>query len=344
MWYEKNARKLPWRDTRDPYRIWISEVMLQQTTVAAVTGYYEHWMRKFPVIQKVATASEQRILKAWQGLGYYRRAKNIHKTAKFIHHDYRGVFPGDPHLLRRLPGFGDYTAGAVASIAFNVPAVIVDANIRRVVSRLLALRDIGEGERQNGIREFLKSHISRRRPGDFNQALMELGAVVCRKKNPLCNLCPIKSTCQAYDKNIQEIIPETKKRMLKPLNVALGVLRKANRVYIQRRPSAGLLADLWEFPGGKIRKGESGRNALIREFKEELGISLIRPRHMLDVKHYYTQYAANLMVWECRSNDDPMVDDCHRWVSLKEIIKYPMPSGSAKIVDYLRSGEGRSRI
>ena len=335
-WYVKNARRLPWRATRDPYKIWISEVMLQQTTVNAVIPYYEKWIKAFPTAETLKNAPLQEILKAWQGLGYYQRAKNLHKAAQIVCAHYSGALPQDPEKLRKLPGFGPYTTGAVASIAFDLPRTIIDANVRRVVMRLLALGGYADTSQDQRIEEFLQKTIPRKSAGTFNQALMELGALICRNREPLCLLCPVKAHCAAYQKGIQEIIPKPRKRIIQDLDVAIGILQRGNKYLVQKRPSKGLLADLWEFPGGKIEKGETPQKALKRELKEELDIEVTSSRYLMNVQHFYTQFRVNLHVFHCQPKSYPKANSLRKWLPIKELVEYPMPSGSAKIVARLQ--------
>ncbi|HOW36472.1 MAG TPA: A/G-specific adenine glycosylase [Candidatus Omnitrophota bacterium] len=341
FWYRRNARDLPWRRTKDPYKIWISEIMLQQTTVNAVIPYYKRWVKEFPSIQSVADAPLQKILRFWQGLGYYQRARNIHKSAKTISKNYFRRIPRDLNILKKLPGFGAYTVGAVLSIAFDYPMTIIDANIRRVVMRQLAIKGRADNSHDGKISLFLKGVLPGEHCGDFNQALMELGALVCRNKEPLCSVCPVKGGCAAYKKGIQEIIPQPKNRRIKEIDVSVAVIKRNNRYFIQKRPSRGLLADLWEFPGGKIIPGETQKQALERELLEELGIRVYGLRHFADVQHFYTQFRVKLHVWICGVASGIPSDKTHRWVRPDDFSKYPMPSGSAKIVDLISSGKVR---
>ena len=334
-WYKKNARDLPWRRTKDPYKIWISEVMLQQTTVATVIPYYLRWVKEFPTVKSVADAPIEKILKSWQGLGYYTRAKNIHRCSKIICEDFNGKLPSDTWLLRKLPGFGPYTTGAVLSIAFGKRHTIIDANVRRVVMRQCAIKGFADTSHDEQIDKFLKEQLPFKDIGSFNQALMELGALVCRNRQPLCVACPVRDGCLAYKKGIQEITPQPKKKVIKTVNAVIGVLENKGKYFIQKRPPKGLLADFWEFPGGKVEKGEELKRALARELKEELGIEIISARHLMDVSHFYTEFRVNLSVWFCKPKTFPMVDKNHRWVGPNEFSRFPMPSGSAKIVGRL---------
>jgi len=334
-WYNKHKRDLPWRRTKDPYKIWVSEIMLQQTTVNTVIAYYERWIEIFPTIHDLAKAPLQTVLKQWQGLGYYNRVKNMHKAAVILIDDHHGILPKDPITIRSLPGFGPYSTGSVLSIAYDLPLTIIDANVRRVVMRLLALPGIADTKQDLKVNEFLLKVLPKKRVGDFNQALMELGALVCRAKEPICISCPVSTYCQAYKESKQEIIPQTKKKIIKDIHAVIAIIKKGDQYFIQKRPSKGLLADMWEFPGGKIEKGESTKKALARELDEELGVQLKSSKHLFNVKHFYTQFRVNLSVFECSLEAEPKIDPTHKWVNFKNFSKYPMPSGSAKIIEKL---------
>ena len=335
FWYHKNKRDLPWRKTKDPYKIWISEMMLQQTTVSAVIPYYKEWVKSFPTMRSVASAPIQKILKQWQGLGYYQRARNIHKAAKIILKSHQSKIPCHAEDLLKLPGFGPYTTGAVLSIAFGIRYPIIDANVRRVIMRQLALEGYADTSQDKKILEFLEKVMPKKNINSFNQGLMELGALVCRTDNARCNMCPVKEICIAYKKGIQEIIPESKKRIIHKIDAVVGVIRNRNSFFIQKRGSKGLLADLWEFPGGKIKKDETSKKALYRELKEELGVNLASAKRMINLKHFYTQFDVNLHIWDCKVKVLPKANKTHRWASLRNIHSYPMPSGSSKILDYI---------
>jgi A/G-specific adenine glycosylase len=335
-WYGNNKRDLPWRRTKDPYKIWVSEIMLQQTTVSTVIAYYERWIKIFPTVHDLARAPLQTVLKEWQGLGYYNRVRNLHKSALLVINEHKGVLPQDPQIIRSLPGFGPYTTGSVLSIAHDIPLTIIDANVRRVVMRLLALPGVTDTKQDLKVNEFLLKVLPKKNVGDFNQGLMELGALVCRSREPLCISCPLTGYCQAYKQGKQEIIPQTKKKIIKEIHAVIAIIKKRDNYFIQKRPSKGLLADLWEFPGGKIEKGESRAKALARELNEELGVGLKSSKHLFDVKHFYTQFKVNLAVFSCSLDNAPKIDATHQWVSFKDFSKYPMPSGSAKIIEKLK--------
>ena len=335
-WYRKNARNLPWRETTDPYKIWVSEVMLQQTTVNAVIPYYNRWIETFPDVEDVACAPLPKILKMWQGLGYYARAKNIQRAAQMMVEKYQSRVPANEPDLKSLPGFGPYTRGAVLSIAFDQRVPIIDANVRRVIMRMLALEGKADTKADPAILEYLDTVMPKKNLRTFNQALMELGAMVCRNREPLCSLCPVRPWCRAFQKGVQELIPSPVKKVLKNLDVVVGILQREGKYFIQKRPANGLLADLWEFPGGKIEAGETAEEALSREFKEELNIEVKSSRPLMRLKHFYTQFRVDLYVRQCLPYQYPKTDETHKWVSLSQFKTFPMPSGSAKIVEKLK--------
>ena len=251
FWYEKNARDLPWRNSPTPYRVWISEIMLQQTRVEAVKPYFARFMEALPKVKDLAEVDEERLMKLWEGLGYYSRARNLKKAALQIMEEYGGCLPASAENLMTLPGIGSYTAGAIASIAFGIPAPAVDGNVLRVLSRLLASRqDIRKGTVKTWMERLLRGVIPARNPGDFNQALIEIGAIVCLPSGePKCGECPLESLCLARRRGLLKEIPvrsPLKSRRREELTVFL--IRRGDQVAIRRRPDQGLLASLYELP------------------------------------------------------------------------------------------------
>ncbi|MDH5466857.1 MAG: A/G-specific adenine glycosylase [Candidatus Aminicenantes bacterium] len=335
-WYERHARELLWRNSRDPYKIWVSEVMLQQTTVQAVLPYYQEWMKTFPDIESLSRAPSQKVLKTWQGLGYYQRAKNLHKASKIIVDKHQGLIPQDYDELRDLPGFGPYITAAVLSIAFDRPFPVMDANVRRVLMRIMGARGKADAKMDQKLLSFLKPYFPQKKAAVFNQALMELGALVCRPKNPSCLLCPLSDFCQAFKDGNPEVIPRPKKREYRKIDAVVAVVEKNGRLLIQKRPPQGLLADLWEFPGGKRKTGETLEETLQREIMEELQSQVLDPKLLIKVRHAYTQYQVSLYAFQCRLAKDPNLSkNRHRWVTLPGLRDYPFPSGSAKIIKFL---------
>ncbi len=316
--------------------------MLQQTTVPAVIPYFEHWLEVFPDIRSLARAPLRKVLREWQGLGYYQRARNLHQAAKLVVREHGGDLPDDEETLRRLPGFGPYTTAAVLSLAYGRPRPVVDANVRRVLMRLLGVRGKAEPRVDKELHAFLDKVFPASSPGDFNQAMMELGALVCRSRSPQCLACPVRRSCRAAKEGTQETIPLPRKLAVKKIEVVVAVIEKNGRVLLQERPAGGLLAGLWEFPGGKVEPGEGLAAALRREIREELGAEIEDIRSLTTVRHAYTRFEATLHAYRCRiSGSGFKAGRQHRWVAPKNIGKYPLPSGSVKIVDFLAK-RGRS--
>ncbi len=335
-WYRAHHRRLPWRETQDPYRIWISEVMLQQTTVRAVIPYYVRWLRIFPDVKVLARASLDEVLKTWQGLGYYQRARNLRRAARIICRRHDGAIPAEYKDLISLPGVGPYIAAAILSLAYDKPFPVLDANVRRVGMRLYAIQGKASSRIDNALLNKIRDLFPAKNARDFNQAMMELGAIVCRPGNPSCLLCPVQRFCRAYERGEQEIIPTPRKRSYQRIEAVVGIISDGRRYLIQKRPAKGLLAGLWEFPGGKKKKGESLREALRRELKEELGVGVRKERLLLKIRHAYTRFQVSLYAFECELESAPRLrNPLQRWVSLPALKRLPFPSGSARIVGFL---------
>jgi A/G-specific adenine glycosylase len=329
-WYRDHARVLPWRGHPDPYAVWVSEIMLQQTRVETVLPYFERWMASFPTIEALAQADPQLVLSAWEGLGYYSRARNLQRTARILVADHHGQLPGDVQRLNRLPGIGRYTAGAIASMAFGLDEPALDGNIRRVLARLFNL-DLPArspaGERR--LWELARTHLPPGQAGDYNQAMMDLGASICVPRLPNCPACPIKSFCQAFALGVQEQRPVLAPRPAIPhYTVAAAVILQNSRLLIAQRPPNGLLGCLWEFPGGKLLPGEDLGECLKREIQEELGV-IIQVGDAFGVyRHAYTHFKVTLHAFCCSIVDDqlPQALQVHdlRWVSPADLTSYPM--------------------
>ncbi len=340
-WYAKHRRRLPWREGLDPYRIWISEIMLQQTTVRAVVPYFERWLRLFPDMPSLARAPLPKVLRAWQGLGYYQRARNLHRAAAILVRDHGGRLPDDEKVLRRLPGFGPYTTAAVLSLAYGRPLPVVDANVRRVLMRILGVGGEASAAKDNILLAGLRPLIAAvREPGDFNQAMMELGALVCRSRNPLCPDCPAAGACRAEREGRQDRIPRPRKSAAEKIEAVVAVIEKDGRFLIQKWPPDGLFGGLWEFPGGKRKRGESREAALRREVLEETGARIRDIRFLATVKHAYTRFRVTLHVYRCRlGGRAPETGPERRWASLRSVRRYPLPAASVRIVEILAGGE-----
>ena len=328
-WYARHARQMPWRNHPDPYCVWVSEIMLQQTRVETVIPYYQRWMEQFPTIAALAEAPEQEVLRLWEGLGYYSRARNLHRAAKMIQEKCDGHLPDQVDQLKKLPGIGRYTAGAIASMAFGKDEAALDGNIRRVLSRVFDVsvpERSREGEAQ--LWALARENLPHGKAGDYNQALMDLGAMVCLPRNPLCEQCPVSSECQAYRSGNQNERPVKKPKEPVPhYIVTAAVIWKDGQVLITRRPERGLLGGMWKFPGGKLEEGESLPDALRREIFEELGVKIVVGASMGAYRHAYTHFRVTLYAFRCEMLEGELqclaVND-FRWVHPTDLVEFPM--------------------
>lgn len=338
-------RPLPWRKTYAPYEVWISEIMLQQTQMERGVAYFERWVQQFPNVAAVANANEDSILKAWEGLGYYSRARNLHRAAKQIMQEYGGAFPNNFEQIRTLAGIGDYTAGAIASIAFQENVIAVDANVERVFSRLYDIdTPVKEKATQAFLREQVRALLPQGKARLYNQALMELGALICGK-SPQCAVCPVMNFCRAQHLGIacERPVP-VPKAPVTVFTVSSGVLMHNGHIFLQQRPDKGLWANFWEFPGGKIEDGETPEDAIIREFAEELELSVRVRRKLTIVRHGYTRYRVTLHCFLLeiespapRTLPTPPLHaatQC-RWIRPEELASYTLPAGHRKLADML---------
>jgi len=340
-WYGINQRALPWRQTKDPYRIWVSEVMLQQTQVNTVIPYYHRFIERFPEVAGLARARLQAVLKCWEGLGYYARARNLHKAAAVVDSRYDGRVPDDWKDFTALPGVGPYIGAAVLSIAYSHPYAVVDGNVKRVLARVFEDPTPVNGSAAHGaFRRLADSLLDQSRPGLYNQALMEVGALVCKPANPRCADCPINAFCLGNRHGSLDRYPQRNKRKPVPVKrIAAGVIRRNGRVLITRRKPEGLLGGLWEFPGGKIHEGETAETACRREIKEEVGLNIVVDAHLTQVRHAYTHFKIVLEVFLCDHVDGNVrlngpVD--HRWIKIEDIDQYPVPKANLKFIPKLR--------
>lgn len=300
-WYRACKRDLPWRRTKDPYHIWVSEVMLQQTQVAAVIPYYLRFSDRFPDIFRLARADLQDVLMIWEGMGYYARARNLHNAAGIVVDRHGGRLPDDPEAFRSLPGVGDYIAAAVLSIAFSRPLPVVDGNVKRVLARLMKVgAPVNRASSYETFRQLAGSMLDHGDPGTFNQAVMELGALICRPKNPDCRACPLSGKCRAHqDKSVAAYPVREVKPPVPERRQAVGVVFRGGRVLIVRRPENGLLGGLWEFPGGDIADGESPEAACIRIMGEQAGLDVAVTSLLTRVRHAYTHFRLKAHVFVC---------------------------------------------
>ena len=328
-WYQDHARSLPWRDNPDPYNVWIAEIMLQQTRVETVLPYYDRWMTQFPALDSLAQATQQEVLSAWEGLGYYSRARNLHRAAQIVMDELDGKFPQDVKSLRRLPGIGRYTAGAIASIAFGLDEPALDGNIRRVFSRVFDVRHLARSkESEAQLWQLAASHLPAGRAGEYNQALMDLGSLICTPREPDCPTCPLNKHCQAYFLGVQAERPLRPERKSLPHHiVGSAIIERAGQVLIAQRPQDGLLGGLWEFPGGKIEPGEDIAAGLKREICEELGVEIEIGAEYGVYKHAYTHFRVTLHAFLCQLNGHQPQNLYHTslaWTEIPSLVDYPM--------------------
>ena len=325
IWYDSGARVLPWRSQPTPYRVWVSEIMLQQTRVEAVLPYFQRFLEALPDIQSLAQAPEQLLLKLWQGLGYYNRVRNLQKAAQIVVDQYGGRLPDQPAELKKLPGIGDYSAGAIASIAYNQPVPAVDGNVLRVLSRLLGSRqDIAAPPVKKQMAQLLEQIIPPERPGDFNQALMELGALVCLPNGkPLCESCPLSALCQGYQQGIQQQLPvKAPKKPRKQQPRTLFLLWDGSRILLRQRPGKGLLRGLWEFPGcDSALDSQQARQAL-----EQAGVQVESMESLGQHTHVFTHIEWHMTAYLAHCAPFPAPEACI-WATPEQLQQdYPLPS------------------
>jgi len=335
-WYHQHGRTLPWRDHPDSYAVWISEIMLQQTRVETVIPYFEKWMSLFPDVRALANASEQDVLNAWEGLGYYSRARNLHKAAKMVAEKFNGKLPRDLTDLRSLPGIGRYTVGAIASMAFGMDEPTLDGNLRRVYSRLFDVSEFADSPSGEKILwDLAAQNLPKGQAGDFNQALMDLGATICVPKNPRCLLCPLMEICESRKNGTQDVRPVLKPKKTTPHYVhAAAVIMERGRVLLAQRPSDGLLGGMWEFPNGRVNADPAKEltkviNAAYKlkvKKKEALGI----------IQHAYTHFKVTVHAFRCETISIPK-DKNLKWVKLADLDDYPMGKVDRKIAQMVYS-------
>jgi A/G-specific adenine glycosylase len=340
-WFAQCARPLPWRRERTPYRVWVAEVMLQQTRAFAAVPFYERFVGRFPTLHALAEADLEAVLKAWEGLGYYARARNLHRAARQVVSEHGGRLPGTFEGWLALPGVGRYTAGAVASIAFGRDVPAVDGNARRVLCRVFAItEDVSRSRVQRELEALAASLLPRGRAGAFNEALMELGATLCTPRAPGCDRCPLNGLCRARARGSQETLPVRRPRKPTPhYDVAAAItLRDDGRVLVAQRNTGDMLGGLWEFPGGKREEGETLPGCLAREMREELDVEVEVGELLITVDHAYTHFGITLYAFRCRLvAGEPRCLDCaaFRWATPAEIDALPMSVVDRKVAGVL---------
>lgn len=344
-WYKKHARRLPWRGHPDAYAVWVSEIMLQQTRVETVVPYFERWMDRFPSVHDLAEASEQDVLTLWEGLGYYSRARNLRQAARVIVDEHDSQLPRSAAALRKLPGIGRYTAAAIASMAFGLDEPTLDGNIRRVYARLFNVEvpaDSTEGEKL--LWQIAAQNLPRGKAGDYNQALMDLGAMICLPKKPRCESCPLRKHCAAFQLGLQEFRPILKPSSEIPHHVhaaAVLVRRLSNspHVLLSKRPSRGLLGGMWEFPNERVT--EDPAMSLPRILKENYSFNIRVKEELTVVHHAYTHFRITAHAFRCElinsigKNSQPA--ESLKWVKLSELDDYPMGKVDRKIAQRIKA-------
>jgi A/G-specific adenine glycosylase len=343
-WYDANRRELPWRyppgTTPDPYRVWLSEVMLQQTRVEAVKPYFARWLERFPTLEHLAAAPRDEVMKAWEGLGYYSRARNLHRAVREVAERYAGRVPDDATSFGQLPGVGRYTRGAVLSIAFGKEEPVVDGNVRRVFARWWDDPDPVERE----LWKLAEELVLGERPGDLNQALMELGATICTPRSPRCSACPVSAACAARAAGTQEERPLP--RRAKPLPhewTATAVIARDGELLLGRRRSEGRLGGLWEFPGSERREGEDPESGAVRTARELLGIEVGPVQSLCSVDHTFTHVKVTYDAVLCEhlsGEAEPLGYDELRWLPPERVAELALPRAQQRIAAMLLAGVG----
>jgi A/G-specific adenine glycosylase len=344
-WYRIHRRQLRWRESRDPYRIWVSEIMLQQTRVDQMEGYFLRFLERFPTLADLAAATEDEVLRVWEGLGYYSRARNLHRAAQRIVTEYGGRLPETRDDLLALPGIGPYTAAALCSIAFDQDHPVLDGNVVRVLCRLLRLE---EDPTRQGVRTQLiaagERLLAPGEAGDFNQAMMELGARVCTPRRPLCPECPVAACCRAHaELEDPSRLPVRRARRTKPhFQVTAGLIWRGRRLLIAQRPAGGMLGGLWEFPGGKQEPGETLEECLVREIREELGIGIQVGERLVSIDHAYTHFRITLhafAAWHREGTPRTLGCAAWRWIEPAELGEYAFPRTDRRVIEHLHRSE-----
>ncbi len=334
-WFEKENRDLPWRKNKDPYKVWISEIMLQQTRVDTVIPYFNNFIEQFPTIDALAEADEEKVLKAWEGLGYYSRARNLQAGVREVKESYNGIVPNTAEEISKLKGVGPYTTGAILSIAYGVPEPAVDGNVMRVLSRILSIwDDIGKTKTRQKFEDIIREIISKDNPSYFNQGLMELGALICIPSNPACLLCPVQKHCKAFAEGVQRELPvKSKKKQPRSVAMAAVVIEDSKgNVIIHKRPGKGLLANLWEFPNHETVTEYDVQKKHLQDYLQEThGLAVEIKEQFTSIQHVFSHLIWNIAVYKGKLVGQFEGQENLKLVSEKEISEYPFPVSHQKI-------------
>jgi A/G-specific adenine glycosylase len=343
-WYGRHARDLEWRRSRDPYRVWVSEIMLQQTQVATVADYFPRFLAAFPTVTALAAADEEQVLRLWEGLGYYRRARQLHRAAKVIVADHRGRFPDDVEAVRNLPGIGRYTAGAILSIAFDARQPILEANTVRLFSRLIAYRDDPRSKAGESLLWRLAEELlPRNGSSQFNQALMELGSLVCTPRTPACKSCPVRSLCPTHEQGLQESIPLPKsKPRIEAVREVLLVVRQRDRVLLRRREAQERWAGLWDFPRFEIEAaGVSWSDGIVQKLASSTGVVAEIAAPLTTIKHGVTRFRITLDChWADCLRAPRRLPSGVRWLRPSQLADYPLSTTGRQVAVAVVAGVG----
>jgi A/G-specific adenine glycosylase len=351
QWFRYTNRDLPWRRTYNPYHVWISEIMLQQTQMDRGVAYFLRWIKRFPDVQAVAVAEEQEILKYWEGLGYYARARNLHKAAKMIISGFRGEVPCEYVQLLTLPGIGPYIAAAIASVAGNYDIPVIDANVTRVYARLFNIdTPVKERQAQRYVHKIAEHLLPKGQARAYNQALMDFGGLVCTPKNPHCNECPITESCQALHMGTAQIRPVVgKKRSIITQYKVAGLIEWKGKIFIQQRRAGDVWGGLWEFPGGQITEGSvdwEGRACaeVTEKISTDIGLPVELVKPITKITHQYTHHKIILHCFLCTLGGDRVEPVLHsaanfRWVFPEDLKQFAFPAGPRKLLEYIRTNQ-----
>lgn len=341
-WFINEQRDLPWRKDKDPYKVWVSEIMLQQTRVDTVIPYFNNFIEKFPTPEALAIADEDKVLKAWEGLGYYSRARNLQSAVKEVVAEYGGKVPNSVEDISKLKGIGPYTQGAILSIAYGIPEPAVDGNVMRVLSRILYIwDDIAKPKTRKLFETAIRQMISTEMPAEFNQGLMELGAIVCTPKSPSCLLCPVQEHCFAFREGDQDDLPvKTRKKTVKEVLLsALIIENEQGQLFIQKRPRSGLLANLWELPNQESSTSLLGQTEQLEQFmKEKYNLSVKIENQFMNLKHEFSHLIWKISVFHGYTTSHFNNSDYKRFVSLEDLDQFAFPVSYQKIIEKLKEG------
>ncbi len=342
QWFRDHRRDLSWRGDRSPYEIWVAEVMLQQTRVSTVEQYYDEFLEEFPTVQALSEATQDDVLKAWEGMGFYARARRLHGAARTVVQEHDGNLPSNYKELKELSGIGDYTAAAIEAFAFNGDRPVMDGNVQRVISRWAGIETpIDRADTDARIRDILDNALGlTETPGELSEGLMELGALICTPSRPDCVDCPLSDSCEAYQRDRVEQLPVTRESEEKPHHeIAVAVIHEDDEFLISRRPEEKMLGGLWEFPGGKLEDGETLAAALRREMKEELGIGIQVGQKITKVPHEYSHLSINLHAYYCEIEEGPPTSregQKWKWVQQENLGEFAFPKANKEVLEILQ--------